>query len=606
MVDQIHNAGQSKASYIYHNQNRYIPGEEKPLLSSAQSGREWAKANIDSGRYTSDLLEVSFFVDIIKNYFNSFLNPQENVFVGAVTKTLNAVSGFFDGTRDKIMYEDVYAKGLDEVNKGKLSGEQIANQEESLGDDIFRDDMLENNLLQTNHNERIIHKFWTMATKMAGIKPYVSLVSGFLGDGLRNVVDTVLETPGRGLWRLRFFPGSLHANFVSTVWDLTRSKFLSVFGNKEARAEFDKKCTEVGELSQKYFENKTKPKDESGDTTKREPNPTDEKPGLGLYVKMLKDRMTGHWRGIWNPEEALQKKLDDGFLTPTSGAERKEDAGKTMGKGFVRVDEIKGKDGKVYKKISESDIKHQRMFSISDFTGPICAGLGLVGSFVFDPLKVVWSVAGITTGKNLINALSASRKSFSLFNYIFRFINEEIAQGKQYSNLASAMNSKDGGEPKKAVREMYYAMKSRYVNGLLGMAVACGNIVEPFFHLFRSSFEENKLANFLFGVYLKFNDNGLVRLFSKRRECMGRIEDLNALARQKMDSKKPISINDYSLITDSEFDQHVESRSESTGKTGLGGILRPFLSRLTNAYDGVVKAFTGDYEGIDAAGVKTA
>lgn len=590
MVDQIHNAGQSKARYIYHNQNRYIPGEEKPLLSSAQSGREWAKANIDSGRYTSDLLEVSFWVDIVKNYFNSFLDPKENVFVGAVTKTLNAVSGFFDGTRDKIMYEDVYAKGLDEVNKGKLSSEQIANQEESLGDDIFRDDMLENNLLQTNHNERIIHKFWTMATKMASIKPYVSLVSGFLGDGLRSVVDTVLETPGRGLWRLRFFPGALHANFVSTVWDLAKSKFLSVFGNKEARAEFDKKCTEVGKLSQKYFENKYK----------REAKPVDEKPGLGLYVKMLKDRMKGHWEGIWSPEKTLQRKLEDGFLTPTSKLERKEDSGKTMGKGFVSVDE----KGKVN---SESDIKHQRMLSISDFTGPICAGLGLVGSFVFDPLKVVWSASGITTGKNLINALSASRKSFSLFNYIFRFINEEIAQGKQYLKLASAINSKDGGaEPKKAVREMYYAMKGRYVNGLLGMAVACGNIVEPFFHLFRSSFEENKLANFLFGVYLKFNDNGLVRLFSKRRECMGRIEDINALVGQKMDSKKPISIKDYSKITDSEFDQYVESRTESTGKTGIGAIVRPFLSRLTNAYDGVVKAFTGDYEGIDVAGAKIA
>ncbi len=603
MVDQIYNAGQSKASYIYHNQNRYMPGEEKPLLSSAQSGRDWAKANIESGRYTSDLLEVSFWIDIVKNYFSSFLDPQENVFVGAITKTLNAVSGFFDGTRDKIMYEDVYAKGLDEVNKGKLSNEQVASQEEDLGNDIFRDDMLENNLLKTNHNERIIHKFWTMATKMAGIKPYVSLVSGFLGDGLRTVVDTVLETPSRGLWRLRFFPGALHANFVSTVWDLTKSKFLSIFGSKEAKAEFDKKCAEVGELSQKYFGNKTKPKDESGDEIKRETKPTAEKPGLGLYVKMLKDRMSEHWRGIWNPEEALQTKLRDGFLTPTSIEERREDANKTMSKGFVVVD----KDGKVNSKLSESDIKHQRMLSISDFTGPICAGLGLVGSFVFDPLKAIWSAAGINTGKNLINALSASRKSFSLFNYIFRFINGEIAQGKQYSMLEKAMNPKAGQpEPKKAVREMYYAMKGRYLNGLLGMAVACGNIVEPFFHLFRSSFEENKLANFLFGTYLKFNDNGLVRLFSKRRECMGRIEDINALVRQKMDSKKPISISDYSLITDSEFDQHIESRGVSTTRPGLNEMVRPLLGRLTNAYDGVVKAFTGDYEGIDVTGAKIA
>ena len=589
MPDHIYNSGPSTAHYIYHNQNRYIPGEEKPLVSTSQTGKNWAKANINSGRHTSHLLEMSFFVDIVKNYFNSFLEPQDNVFAGSVVKLLNAVSGFFDGTRDKVMYEEVYSKGLDETNRGELSNEQIANQGEYLGENLFRDDYMENKLLEVHHNERLIPKFWNLATKMAGIKPIVSVVSSFLSDGLRTAVDTILETPGRGLWRLRFFPGALHANFVTTIWDLTRLKVMGVFGSKSAKAELSKKVEEVGQTSKKYFENKR------GDNCKS----TEGKPGLRIYFQMLTDRMKEHWDGIWNPKQSLQKKLEDKFLLPTSKTERTENRNRTIDRGFVSVDS----NGKVD---SQFDIDHQRMLSASDFTGPICAGLGLIGSFVFEPLRVVWSLAGINTGKNIINAISASRKSFSLFNYTFRFIFEEVTQGKKYLTLDNVVNSKSGqSEPNKATKEMYYAMKERYLNGLMGLGVVVGNVIEPVLHLMKPMFEENRFANFLFNSFIKFNDNGLVRLFSKRRECRGRIEDINSLVKQKIPYSKQIAIEDYSKISDAEFDDRVQCRIAESGKLGLE-FASSFLTRITSAYDKLVKSFTGNFEEVPIVSTKVA
>lgn len=589
MLEHIYNSGLSMAHYIYHNQNRYISGEEKPLLSTSQTGRNWARANINSGRHTSDLLEMSFFVDIVKNYFNSFLNPQDNIVAGSVVKLLNAVSGFFDGTRDKVMYEEVYSKGLDEVNREELSNEQIANQSEYLGEDLFRDDYLENKLLEVHYKEKLIPKFWNWATKMAGIKPIVSVASSFLGDGLRTAVDTVLETPGRGLWRLRFFPGALHGNFVTAVWDLTRLKVMSLFGSKNARAAFSKKVEEVGQMSKRYFEKKY------GDDCKL----AKDKPTLRVYFRMLKDRMKEHWDSIWDPKQALQRKLEDKFLTPTSKTERDKNRNRGIDRGFVSIDS----SGKVD---SQFDIDHQRMLSMSDFTGPICAGLGLVGSFVFEPLRVIWLLAGINAGKNIINALSASRKSFSLVNYTFRFIMEEITQGKKYLTFENAVNPKPGqSEPKKAIKEMYSAMKGRYLNGLMGLGVVVGNVIEPVLHLMKPIFEENRFANFLFDICIKFNDNGLVRLFSKRREYRGRIEDINSLVKQRIPYSRQISIDDYSLISDVEFDDHIQSRTSEPRKLGLE-FASSFLTRITNAYDRVVKVFTGELEGIDVVDLKAA
>ena len=570
--------GQIVPHRVYHNQNYHMPGEKVPLESYSHTGEKWARTNLRVGKETSNYLELACLIDVVSNYFNSFLEPENNKFVAFIVKGLRACQGYLEGERDKGMYKEVYSKGLDEVTRGDLTDEQILNQEKPLSLGMFRDDFLANKLLEVNHKERWIPKLWKWATECAKIKPAISLISGFLGDKISTVIYTVTETPARLLWRARFFPGALHANFVTTVLDLAKLKMMSIFNNKEATIQLNEKLKEVDRLSMEYFENKYKGK------------PKD-KQGFRLYVHMLGDRMKEHWNGIVSPKETLERKVKDGFLKPTTMEERQITRDRTIGKGYVDLN-------------SQADISHQRTTSITDFTGPICASLGIVGTVVFDPLRAIWVSAGMNKGKNVINALSASRKSFSLLNYIFRFIKTEIDQGSKYATLEKLVNpGANGSTPSKAVKELYHAMKTRYITGLGGMLIAAGNIVEPIFHLFKSRFEDNRFANFLFNIYTRsFNDNGLVWIFSQRRECQGMIEHIDSIVGDKVTANKQITNNDYRNISDLEFNEAMQGINLGPATSSIS---EPYLSRITNGYNFVKKAFVGNLEGLDLD-VKTA
>jgi hypothetical protein len=306
---------------------------------------------------------------------------------------------------------------------------------------------------------------------------------------------------------------------------------------------------------------------------------------------MLFDRMKEHWEGIMNPKAVLERKIKDGYLKTVTKDEKTADRNKTFDKGYVNPN-------------STEDVRHQWMRSMTDFTGPICGGLGLVGSFVFEPLRVLWNIAGIETGKNLVCALSASRKSLSMVNYIYRFIWEEMKQGGKYIKLEQFMDSKNsnGQSPNKALKELHSAMKSRYANGMFGMFVAAGNILEPFIHLF-GGVQESRFAKFLFNILVKFNDNGLVRLFSRRRECLGRIENINLMAASRIYGSREITGEDYAQITDAEFDER--AREIYAPKPGSQSDVNvPYLSTVAGTYErvkGVIAGGIGEQGLIKAA-----
>ncbi len=343
-------------------------------------------------------------------------------------------------------------------------------------------------------------------------------------------------------WRLRFFKNALHSNFVTTVWDLTKFRFMSLFGSEDASKNYVSKTKELGNLSNEYF----KGKNNNGEYKNIE------NPGLGTYVNMLTDRIAEHWHAIWNPKAALVQKSKPkekgGFLNRTSDEERKADPSKRFENGFVDPD-------------ADYDQKEQKRLAAVDFTGPVCAALGLVGTVVFDPLKLIWGAAGFERGKNLVNALSASRKSFSLINYVFRFIIPEMNESRSYKDREKDMND-DKNPNKKAVTELYYAKKSRYYNSVIGMAMAVGNIFEPVLHLKRGIIGDSKFGNFLIDTVIKFNDTFFLRFFSKRREAQGRLNFLQAWAQEKLGTEfvKDENYTDARL-SDGEFDKAMNGRA---------------------------------------------
>lgn len=535
------------------NQPYNYPGEkaEHPERSSALCGKEWGGVNSEVGGRTANYEELAFGLGIVRNYFNSFFNPEENPIVGFIIRALTGSSDFLEGKRDQEMYGEVYGHGINEY--GGRDIDEI--RHELVNDDLRKlsnrgDDLHQNKRQEALYGERIVSKFGEWATKFSIVKPIAHFISGALGNSWRMGIQTLLDFPAKTYWRIRFFTKALHSNFCTNIWDLTKFKFLSLFGSSDASGKYENKAKEIGEMSNEYFRNKYK------NDYKSESNP-----GLGLYRRMLKDRMTEHWQNIRDPKAALERKCKDKFLTRTDENKRKMDPGQTFENGYVDPN-------------AEYDQKEQRRLAIMDFTGPICAALGLVGTVVFDPLKVLWGAAGLETGKNLVNALSSSRKSFSLINYIFRFIIPEMHSGAAYKNLDEKyMNSE--GIPKKAISELRYTRKSRYDNALIGMAMAVGNICEPLLHLKRGIISDSKVGNFLIDTVIRFNDTFFLRFFSKRREVQGREEYLKAALEEKR-GMKFVKDEDFvkalSELENGEFDDLMKAGVQGLPEPGLGVI----------------------------------
>ena len=157
---------------------------------------------------------------------------------------------------------------------------------------------------------------------------------------------------------------------------------------------------------------------------------------------------------------------------------------------------------------------------MTDFTGPISAAFGLAASFIFDPLSCLWKVFNIEKGKNLISFGSSLRKPLHLLNYIFRFMLPELKEGSKVFELNKQIKSSDATE---ATKQLYLARRDRYINALFGITMSIGSIFEPLVHLKSQLFESNRFMTFMKNIFLRFNDCGLLRFFSRRREVQGRI-----------------------------------------------------------------------------------
>ena len=531
------NTVESVGAVVSNNQNCRFDGVKSPERSSAFTGKPWGTRNAEVGRETSNGMELDFlFGGVIRNYFNSFFDLEENPVLGFIVRLLTGGGDFLEGRRDQRMYGELYGHGVDLLENSsneELKHEQGIVNKFDKQEDKYTDDLAQNEMQKGRFQERVVSTLGNWATKLSIYKPAAYLVSGVLGNSWKLGIQTLFDLPARAWWRCRMFGKSLHSNFVTTVWDLTRLKFMSFFNDDSAK-DYANKTKELGKKSDEYFIGKDKNYKSNSNA------------GLGTYVSMLSDRMSEHWQNVWNPKAALEQKCNNGFLTRTTEKERKadKDKSKSFENGYVDPN-------------SERDQKEQRRLALVDFTGPICAGLGLLGSAIFDPLKIIWSVAGIERGAGLINALSASRKMFSLINYIPRFMISEMNEGEKYKELEEQMRS---GTSNKAVAERYYALKNRYHNALLGMAMAAGNICEPFLHLKRGVIGDSKLGNFLIDSVIKFNDTFFLRFFSKRREVQGRLEQLKVMAQEKL-GKQHISNEDYASLSNTDFDELMKNRT---------------------------------------------
>ena len=553
-------------SLVSINQNRRFDRVKSPEESFAFSGETWAKKNAEVGGKTARYLELSFGLGIIKNYFNSFFNLEENPILGFVVRAITGVGDFLEGKRDEEMFS-IYGHGVDELS-GKDSSE-LTNEDNALNKFGFVDDYLMNKRQEALYGETFVSKFAEWSAWAAKIKPIAHFVSGVLGNNWKAGVQTLLDLPARIYWRIRFFGKSLHGNFVTSIWELAKFKFLSsLLRSSDAAKNYANKVKELGNLSNEYFKGKNSEYKNV------------ENPGLSTYVNMLTDRMTEHWQNIWDPKAALERKCNDKFLQRTTEQERATDPSKTFENGYIDPN-------------AKYDRKEQSRLAVVDFTGPICAALGLVGTVIFDPLKIIWGFAGFEKGKSLINALSASRKSFSLINYIFRFIIPEMNEGAKYKDLEKHMNSES--RPNKAISELYYASKSRYCNALIGMAMAAGNIFEPLLHLKRGIVGDSKIGNFLMDSFMRFNDTFFL-LFSKRREVQGRLEQVRVMAQEvaKRDGRKFVTQKDYEKITNDEFDKAMKGRTTLPADNQEPSMIEGFLDKVVNIVRSVEAACSGE------------
>lgn len=451
-------------------------GYSGKAFQNHQNSRNWGVVNKQVGEKASSALITSFISGLGIDYLN-FIDDSQGKALGFIKKLFTAVSSTFEGERDNLMYRNLYGMGIDKT----LSTEELMNQEAAAtsGKITAPDDWMENRLQEEVYGEKCVSKLGELATRAAMIKPSANIISSFLPTEYKKLVDTIIDLPAKSWWRARFFGGSLHANFVTTTCNLVKYGIGSMFSN-DLGAKFTELKKELHGKSSEYFKNKG-----TNITASNNENPT-----LSLYFRMLTDRLAGHWNDFRNPAEAVKAKIAKGLIN------EKEDG--------------------------EISAKRQRLSSLTDLTGPFCAAFGLIGTIVFDPLSKVMGIAGIQTGKNLVNALSSSRKFFQLANYIPRFILPEIFAGEKANDYKDSVIGEGAKDEKREVeRQLYYAHKARGRNGIFGLLVAVLNMGEPFGHLFGVSSTENKLVKFMFDVFTRLGDTGFLQFFTQRRRYMG-------------------------------------------------------------------------------------
>ena len=528
--------------FINHN-----PIDGDTLTSYACGGDEWAKANYKTGKSTVGALDASTLVGVVGDYLNAFQDPENNRVVSFLGNLFNSVSDSLFGYRDEKMYTKLFAKGIDAVNDGEITKDDIKDQLKILKKAPFIDDYMENEHFL---KDRVISNFWKWSTQIAKVEAPVYFLAGFLGNKWRSTIFSLTQTFSRGIWRLRFFSGGLHNNFVETAWDLGKSKIMSLFGSQKSREEFGKLSDKVGKMAYEYSE-KTNAKDDLGNKT-----------GLSAYLWMLKDRMRQHWRGIKNPEQLLREKIKRREFTEVTDTDREADPNKVLEKGFVNPNSVQ-------------DLSTQKRLSTVNFLDPITAGLGLFGTFIFEPLRCVFEVAGIEKGKGVLSFLALSRAPIHLFNYYYKIFLPEKEEGSGYKELEKYV---EDGTANEATKMLYEAKKGRYRNYHLGLALLGGNCVETVAQLFSAS--ENRFIKFMFSVLSRFNYVGVTRLFSARRRDQGKSSLVYRAAEIAL-QKENIGEEEIVNMSQSQREKFSKALEELIGPKGTEEEIKPRF------YDGI-------------------
>lgn len=527
-LNQNHSFDRSKS--LLKTLNMGYSGEK---FQNYQNSRKWGVVNKQVGEKANSALITSFISGLGIDYLN-FIDDSQGKALGLLKKLFTAISSTFEGERDNLMYKHLYGMGID---KNLDPETELYNQEAAAesGKITAPDDWMENKLQEKLYGENVVAKLGELATRAAMIKPSANIISSLLPTEYKKLVDTIIDLPAKSWWRARFFGGSLHANFVTTAYNLVKDGIGSIFSNESGEA-FARTKKELHTKSLEYF----KAKGTNVTAT------NEDSPSLKLYFRMLTDRLAEHWNGIRNPEKVVNDKVAKGLL----------------------------KEGEV-------DFQRQSLSSLTDFTGPFCAAFGLIGTVVFDPLSKIMGIAGIQTGKNLVNTLSSSRKFFQLANYIPRFILPEIFTGKKAEQFKDAVMGEGIKDEKREVeRQLYHSYKAREKNGIFGLLVAALNMGEPFGHFFGVSSSENKAVKFMFDLFTRLGDTGFLMFFTQRRRYMGQeafslslirerdsltgatdakvnpqginysIEDLNRIAKETLDSTSVKIRSPHNIITD--------------------------------------------------------
>ncbi len=456
-----------------------------------KSVARFGSLNSEIGGYSENCLDISATLGVVSDFIKSFFSNSESLLLKGVDRVISATSIFFSAKRDQLMYllfgdgvdGDVYASVKHENNP--FDANEVPKLQTQLRGHV--DDLAENLGQKQAYGESVVPFFGWLATLSAKVKPIVSPLAAFLPANFQNAIDSTIDLGARSWWRMRMFGTSLHANFLTSMVNLAKNGIMSI-GSSKAREDLRTQVTGLGDFAKRYFQ--AEGNQELANSTTHS--------SMGLYTKMLADRVRSHWNNVWMDKDELVQNL---------------------------------KNKKVLVDGDPTSPRDLKLMAISELTAPFCSAIGLAGTFIFEPLKILGKFMGIERGMNLINALSTSRKATHLFNYIFRFIVPEINGGRDtIKALEECINNNTATEIQ---RQLYFTAKTKERNGIFGMFVASGNIVEPIMHLLGLGNSENNLTKFAFNLFTRFNDTGLLRFFSTRRHTFGNEAIIRSIAMNK-------------------------------------------------------------------------
>ncbi|MBI2996005.1 MAG: hypothetical protein HYY52_04800 [Candidatus Melainabacteria bacterium] len=447
----------------------------------SQSKLAWIADNLQYGNQGIHALCGALLPALVGFWFNAYHSESlAGKILGRASKALG--SGLL-GFRDDGAY-NFYGHGVE-----KLTDKEIADPKQAIAHQgvAYYDDYLENETQRIQYGEWLTSWFGKWATKTAKVKTLLYSVGELFGAGFGQATQIFGDMFAAAWWRIRMLGGAFHANFATTMfYDIPKLFIGSFFSGEEGVKKWEAKKKELGELSKEYFE-------------KQNPN-DDSHSGLGLYFKMLKDRVYQHLRGCWKPEEVLREKRE---------------------KGIIAEDE-------------KEEIAEQKRTSFVELTAPITALVGLPLVIFLGPIKAITGIFGIQSG--FMDSIYSLRKTLSLVNYQGRFIQVEKEEGSVYKELENLVKPQNPDEESKAndlTKEYYYATKARYQNAQLGKLVVLGSFLEPVFQWMRSKNLDSKFFNFFTDTYTMFHNVFFLMFFNSRRKNWARMELVKELLKEE-------------------------------------------------------------------------